>query len=311
MTTISAESILASRNIADLDKTRFLHTVRARYPLWIHQELLTHRAFSRNTASSRAIPIKKMIWEAEEDPAMPIYWTANEPGMQGYTLLEGVDKQEAIDEWLFARDDAVKHAYRLAAIGCHKQVANRLLGPYIHTTAVISATEWMNFLLVRLHSSTEPHMRDLAFAINEAHNDAVVKKIEPGVWHLPFVSDYDKHDAYQIYDNPEYGGGMEDLLIPLSVARCASISFKTVEQLDMTADKAHALYQKLVVRYPGNTDPIHASPAEHAAQADDMTRYPRRDESREFEFVWNHEKDHRNFVGFRQWRSQIPRDTLT
>lgn len=304
MTTIGVESILASRNIADPNLQRVLHTVKARYPLWIHQELMTHRAFSRNTASSRAIPIKKMIWEAEEDPAMPLYWTRNQPGMQGYEFLTALEAAEAVSEWKFARDDAVKHARKLADMGLHKQVANRLLGPYIHTTAVVSATEWSNFFGVRIDMMTEPHMRDLAKAFYAATSEATVQPLKPGEWHLPFITREDTDWANTIYGNPEFGGGMADLLMPLSVARCASVSFKTVENLDMTAAKAQALYDKLIT-----SRPLHASPAEHQGQADDVKFVRKHEQSHRSELIWLHPKDHRNFVGFRQWRAQLPNDT--
>jgi hypothetical protein len=52
-------------------------------------------------------------------------------------------------------------------------------------------------------------------------------------------------------------------MLKLSVARCASTSFKTVDNLDMTLERAVALYDKLL-----NSRPMHASPFEHQAQAD-------------------------------------------
>jgi hypothetical protein len=308
MTTIASNFILASRNTSDPLRTRVLATLKARYPLWIHQELLTHRAFSKNTASSRAIPIGKMIEEAENDPAMPIYWTKNQTGMQGYTYLNKIEEAEAISTWNYARDDAVKHARTLARIGCHKQIANRLLGPYIHVTAVISATEWSNFDWVRTHHTTEPHMRDLAIAIKDSRERAIVQDLNPGQWHLPFITKDDMNLAHKTFDDPEFGGGYEDLLLPLSTARCASVSYKTVEDLDMTSVKAHDLYRKLVVRYAGDDDPIHASPAEHPAQADECV--PTYEQiSKTHDIAWLHSKDHRNFVGFRQHRADIKGDT--
>jgi hypothetical protein len=301
LTTISCESILASHNVVG-PKALQLHTVKARYPLWIHQELMTHRAFSRNLASSRAIPIEKMIHEAVNDPAMPVYWTKNEPGMQGYHFLEGKDKDDAIAIWLEARDDAVRHTKRLAVTGAHKQVANRLLGPYIHTTAVISSTQWSNFFGVRRHPATEPHMHDLADAIYEAVHTANVREIEPGGWHLPFVNE---DDWITINGGGVVTPAQHMAMIHLSVGRCASVSYKTVEGFDMTYQRAEQLYSRLVGGVP-----IHASPAEHVAQADDGASWPKHDDSREFEWVWNHASDHRNFTGWRQHRATIPHDTL-
>ncbi len=303
MTTISCKSILASHNIVDPNPKRALHSLLARYPLTIHNELLTHRAFTRNSASSRAIPIERMIKEALDDPAIPIHWTKNQPGMQGYEYLDERDANEAKAVWLESRDDAVKHCRRLAKIGLHKQVANRLLGPYIHITTLISATEVSNFFALRTHATTEPHMRDLGNVILAAVETAKVQVLEPGRWHTPWVTEEEKQDAHLIYENPEYGGGIEDLLFPLSVARCASTSYKTVDDIDMTATRAHLVYKKLITDFP-----VHASPTEHVAQADD---YVRNDKPFSKDDVpWIHPKDHRNFVGFRQLRANILNETM-
>ena len=305
MTTISARSILASHNVVDPNPHRVLHSILARYPLTIHQELLTHRAFTRNSASSRAIPIERMIKEALDDPAIPTHWTRNQPGMQGYEYLDDAEAEEAKSVWLESRDDAVKHCRRLAKVGLHKQVANRLLGPYIHITTMISATEWSNFFGLRTHITTEPHMRDLANVILAATETAQVLELQPRQWHMPWIKQEEWYDAHQMMDNPEYGGGYEDLLFPISVARCASTSYKTVDDTDMTATRAHLVYKKLITEFP-----VHASPTEHVAQADAGEDRPVYDGSRTFEWQWIHQKDHRNFVGFRQLRANIPRETL-
>lgn len=57
-------------------------TMELRYPRFIHAEFMTHRVFSRNASSSRAVPVKKMIQDVIDDPAMPVRWGANQPGMQ-------------------------------------------------------------------------------------------------------------------------------------------------------------------------------------------------------------------------------------
>ena len=66
-----------------------LTTMEARYPRFIHSELLTHRVFSRNSSSSsRAVPIRKMIDAVRTDPAMPVWWGRNQAGMQAFAELE-------------------------------------------------------------------------------------------------------------------------------------------------------------------------------------------------------------------------------
>ena len=43
-------------------------------PRIILAEFNTHRLFSRNSASSRAIPFKKMVQSVLENPFIPIAW---------------------------------------------------------------------------------------------------------------------------------------------------------------------------------------------------------------------------------------------
>ena len=46
-----------------------LVTMEVRYPRFIHAEFMTHRMFSRNAGSSRALPIRKMIAAVRDERA--------------------------------------------------------------------------------------------------------------------------------------------------------------------------------------------------------------------------------------------------
>lgn len=154
------------------------------YPRIIHSELMTHRMFSRNSASSRAIPFKRMVKMVKEDPFIPIAWQKKHKGMQGTEYLDssvkynlkdfievledmfknlknGVEDLENILEeyghveqtlkewWLLARDLAVKSAVFLYAFGVTKQICNRLLEPFMWHTVLVTATEFDNFFNLR------------------------------------------------------------------------------------------------------------------------------------------------------------------
>lgn len=297
MTTISATTVLASRNTSDPDKSRVLYTDLLRYPRFIHAEFMTHRVFTRNAGSSRAIPVAKMIADILRDTAMPIFWGKNQKGMQaseecnelipwphplGPELpAQMVDREAA---WLWARDQAIKTAQAFADAGYHKQVVNRLLEPFMHITVLVSSTEWDNFFELRDHEDAEPHIAMLAREIRKAHEGAEVQQLEPGDWHLPFTSQ-EEHDAVQ------RGDLREEALRKISTARCASTSYKTVDGFDMTLDRATELHDKLV-----GSAPIHASPAEHVAQADEYD---------DWHHWWVRPSQHRNFVGWRQYRAMI------
>lgn len=302
MTTISATSILASRHA---QSGKRIDTLLLRYPRCVHSEFMTHRVFSRNAASSRAIPVNKLIKDVMDDPYVPLVWGKNQKGMQAdeecnepIKFRNDVVSNEVA--WLRARDTAVDAALRFDKAGYHKQIINRLLEPFAHITVVITATEFANFFALRDHKDAEPHIAMLARAMKKAMAEAEVQVLQPGQWHLPFTGSQDNTTG-EAADVSLREGGFLDKLRKLSVARCASTSYKTVEGFDMTLERAIALHDKLLV-----SDPLHASPAEHQAQADEWM--PCGSFSGGF---WRFPKQHGNFQGgFRQYRKMLDGENI-
>lgn len=271
---------------------------------------MTHRVFSRNLSSSRAIPVKKLIQDVMDDPFVPLFWGRNQPGMQAgeecNTLIDngiyGPDPKilsrdvliwhpspiTREDAWLAARDDAVSWAEKFNKAGYHKQIVNRLLEPFAHARAVITATDWSNFFALRRHPAAEPHFRMLADRIWEAMQASKPARIGYGEWHLPYVTSKEWEVMYMSDSNPDL-----PILREISVARCASVSYKTVDDKPMTAKKARELYTKLVGEMP-----IHASPAEHQATPD----------YRHENGAWSDPTRHGNFTGFVQYRKTLPNE---
>lgn len=315
MTTISAKSILASRHAQSGDR---IDTLLLRYPRWIHAEFMTHRVFSRNAASSRAIPVEKLIKDVLDDPAVPLFWGANQKGMQAGEECDAklLMKFEMIPPgttttvgfgavagrgyaWLMARDRAVEAARAFANAGYHKQIVNRLLEPFAHITVVVTATEWSNFFALRDHPDAEPHIQMLAREMKVAMAEAKVQTLEPGQWHTPFAEREEllkiwMEDHECVLDTKE----MIDIAIKLSVARCASTSYRTVDGFDMTLDRAIELHNKLV-----SSTPMHASPAEHQAQADLLINHGHGCDGPMTS--WKSPKLHGNLKGFIQYRKTL------
>jgi hypothetical protein len=258
MTTITATSILASRHANDLSKR--VDTLLLRYPRCIHSEFMTHRVFGRNASSSRAIPVDKLIKAVVDDPFVPLFWGKNQKGMQATEEMSEREIRDAKVIWEQAMNAALIHAKRLAGVGAHKQIVNRVYEPYAHITVVVTGTQWSNFLALRDHPAAEPHIAMLAREVRKAIDGAYVQTLQPGQWHLPFV------EPVNSLDEPVYDLNGEALsnAIKLSVARCASTSYKTIEGFDMTLERAIALHDKLVASVP-----LHASPCEHQAKADE------------------------------------------
>lgn len=220
-----------------------LTTLELTYPRFIHSEIMTHRVMSRNAASSRAIPIKKMRAAIKDSPATPISWGKNQAGMQANRELTGWRRALARRLFLFARWPTLLIVWFLSKIGLHKQVANRLLEPWMHMTTIVSATEWENFFTLRCHKDAQPEFRELALQIREAMAGSTPQPLQWGQWHLPL--------APQRFLDPNAA--------KVSAACCARVSY--VRQHDQKSDEEDiAFTDKLAANG-------HLSPLEHPAMA--------------------------------------------
>lgn len=222
-----------------------LTTMEVVMPRIVLAEFNTHRMLSKSSASSRAIPVEKMLARVIDDPYIPEQWDRNGAGMQGHGLIEGDDALACEAEWLAARDSAVEHTRRLLALGIHKQTTNRLLEPFMWHTVIVTATEWSNFFNLRCHPAAHPAIRRTAEAMRDAMQASVPTRLEFGQWHLPLVDERDA--SVRTADK-----------IKLSVARCARVSYLTHDGVrDPQADID--LHDRLLASG-------HCSPLEHAAR---------------------------------------------
>lgn len=270
--TITAKIIADSLSPAGIRLTTFV----IRYPRFIHSEVNTHRMVSKSASSSRAIPVDKMIQQIIDDPAMPVFWGKNQPGMQASTELDETKKINAQIKWLAARDFAVRTAKDMVELGLHKQIANRILEPWMHITVVASATEWTNFFGLRLHKDAQPEFQELARKMAKCYLKNIPENLQIGQWHMPFVRE-DEKKQFPISD-----------LIKFSVARCARVSYLNHDGTVPKPDKDIELHDRLLAQTPK-----HSSPAEAVAMAHAGVRYEG------------------NFRGFIQYRKTLPQENIT
>lgn len=268
-----------------------LTTFEVVIPRIVLAELNTHRWFSRNSASSRAIPVKKMIQRVMETPYIPSYWGKNQKGMQSDEEVSPELADKAKGLWLRARDAAVDQAIALGEVGIHKQFTNRLLEPFMWHTCIITATEWDNFEHLRCHKHAHPDIRIPAEMMQELRLNGEPKELDYGEWHLPLVDI--EVDGPLVCDvlakMPRVDLGMTDLLVKVSCGRCARISYLTHEgKRDVEKD---------IELCDGLTVNGHMSPLEHAARPMEQWRGGSEDGQRQ-EFYGN-------FRGWVQFRKTI------
>ncbi|AKG13471.1 FAD-dependent thymidylate synthase [Moraxella bovoculi] len=229
-------------------------TFELEYNRFIHSELMTHRQFSRNAASSRAIPIDKMIELVENNTAYPIHWGENQSGMQAKD--EEVDITRAKEYWLQARNNAVYVAKCMRTLGLHKQIVNRILEPFQMMKTLVTATNFDNFFNLRCHKDAQPEIKHLADLMYQAMQENTPEVLRAGEWHTPYVKHKRTPDGelHYIADN---------MLIPVNAAiqiSCSCAAQVSYRKNDTSIEKALAIYDKLV-----NSEPVHASAFEHCA----------------------------------------------
>lgn len=232
-------------------------TFELEYPRLIHSEVMTHRQFSRNAASSRAIPIAKVIEQVKTNPALPFKFGKNRAGMQAKEDVDELTKDGAIGVWLAARDSAVAHAEVLVDMGLHKQVVNRLLEPFQHIKVVMTTTEYENWKWLRLHADSDPTIHELARVMEAARNESVPEQFLEGMWHLPYVMTTEEGEKQSYFGDD----GIEITLEQAQKISCSSCAQVSYRKLDTSLEKAEDIYDKLVA-----SEPVHASAFEHVAQ---------------------------------------------
>ena len=252
-----------------------LTTMEVTFPRFILPEFNTHRAFSRNSASSRAIPVKKLIDRVARDPFIPDYFGANQAGMQAPQELTGWRRWAARAGWVLASKVAVGLAKFFNWLGLHKQLANRVLEPFAWHTVIVTSTEWSNFFALRAHPDAQPEIQKLARLMLEAYNASEPQQLDYGDWHLPLVPDFEELFV-------EEGFSIEDIK-KISAGRCARVSYLTHDQ-ERAPEKDIELCERLIAAG-------HMSPMEHVAQ-------PHPDDERFFG----------NFRGWKQMRKDVPNE---
>lgn len=223
-----------------------------RYPRYIHAEVLTHRQFSRNAESSRAMPVKRKLELIRNDPVFPIEFGVNKPGMQATEVLTLADEKLARESWARALDAVLKEAEFLNTLNVHKQVTNRLAECFATISVIVTSTKWRNFDFLRDHPAADPHIQFLARLRKQAYDASTPKPLKDGEWHLPFITSED-------YPNTV------DILKKISAARCARVSLLNHEGKRPGVDEDTKLFNRLVSRDNPENDPGHWTPLEHQA----------------------------------------------
>ena len=242
-----------------------LTTFEVEFPRFVLSEYNTHRQFSRNAASTRAIPILRQLELIESYPAMPTFYGKNQSGMSASEELDEVSKQKCISIIDEMRMFCISKVKELHELGLHKQHAGRYVEAWQTVKGVVSSTEWANWYWLRDHEAAQPEIAELARKMKEAYEASTPQLLKAGEWHLPYV------DKFTYYKNPSVASHFsfcimeDDKCVPISTeqaikvsaARCAAVSYRNE---DYGLEKCLQLYERLV-----GDERKHSSALEHQA----------------------------------------------
>jgi hypothetical protein len=233
-------------------------TMEIEYPRFILAEVNTHRMLSKNSASSRAIPVQKMHEHIRTSAAVPVHWGQNQAGMQAAQELEGSARQTAMYYWHRAKEEALHWASCMSEkTNLHKQIANRVTEPWMTMKTVISGTEWQNFFWLRAHADAQPEIQALAQKMLTAYNESTPQLLMPGEWHVPYVrTARGVGNSIVYYDANNQAITAKQACI-ISASCCAQVSYR---KNDDSFEKAEKIFRQLI-----ESEPCHASPVEHQA----------------------------------------------
>lgn len=250
---ISAKTVAASRSF---NGQRIL-TMELEFPRFLLAQFNTHRMFSRNAASSRAIPTSKLIRLIKDSPAMPIHWGKNQPGMSAKEECNASIGEKSREKmWKFASSIASDIAEDYSEAGYHKQIVNRLVEPFQFIKVIVTATEFDNFFTLRDHEDAQPEIAELAKCMRECYDQSEYMLIGAGEWHTPYVNRTRSELGELRYSVTTEDGETfidEDTALKVSASCCAQVSYRN---LDQSVEKATMIFDKLVSSFPGHWSPF-------------------------------------------------------
>lgn len=284
-------------------------TVECVVPRIVLAEFNTHRMFSRNSASSRAIPAAKMRQMILDGPFVPIKWMKEHKGMQGTDYFEGSDATAIDFIWRMGSIEAVERSAAMSEGGLTKQLANRIIEPYMYHKILLTSTDFENFTALRAEGAAEIHIQDFAYKLIEALNTSVPKSLMTGQWHIPYGDEIDMNKLADADWSPRVEDRLQELKLKIATARCAQVSYIIIGEDGKPMD-----YHKLILLHDRLAGNGHVSPMEHCAQTMTEKQY----ESSGM-MVYNPETDEferqngwcKNYRGFIQYRAMLKGENRT
>lgn len=174
-----------------------LTSFEVEFPRIILAEFNTHRALSRNSASSRAIPVKKQLKRVLADPFIPDEFGRNQSGMNPNLdrPLTDLEIAQASKYWLEGRDSAVETVVKMlvgerALGGIAKDLTGKSWVRTAKSARFDTLCQVVDALPTDLTDEFEVH-ESLGLTVEEllnVHKQYPNRLLEPYMWHTVIAS---------------------------------------------------------------------------------------------------------------------------
>jgi hypothetical protein len=246
---------ISARLIKDsINLNNRLCTFELVYPRFIHGEVMTHRALSKNSSSSRAVPIKTAIQNIIDNPAYPVHWGKNQAGMIAREEVDPSTMESAKMLWGKAIRQSIDIVKEFESLGVHKQIGSRWSETGSMIKVVITGTDWDNLIWLRDDEEAQPEFRELASVMVRCLSESIPERLNIGEWHLPYIETKRLNGFLEYFDNTDQKLTLDNAR-KISASCCAQVSYR---RLNESKEKALEIYSKL---FSGRKP--HMSPTEH------------------------------------------------
>lgn len=181
-----------------------LTTYEATYPRIVHSEMMTHRVFSRNSASTRAIPIAAQLKNVLLNPFIPEKFGINQSGMQASFFLTGDKHLQAVMLWLRGRDRALTTTLELI-------LGDEIMGAlfeYIPSKEFVTGERLLEkFVMLKELLPKSGDLIDLSqTTMLNAHKQLAGRGLESYMWHTVVLTGTEFENFFALRDHADAQG---------------------------------------------------------------------------------------------------------
>lgn len=173
------------------------------FPRQVLAEFNTHRVYSRNSASSRAIPVAKQLQMIMDNPFIPDTVGKNKSGMQAGEPLSPEEMETLQNQIMTQRDRAIIGTFEnllggnvVRDLTSKNDFVSVLMDGFQDSNVFDVLLGYYKQFLAEQKTGTAPNLLN-------AHKETVNRYLEPWMWHEVIVTSTEWSNFFALRDHPK------------------------------------------------------------------------------------------------------------